>query len=308
MGVRYGIWDPLGPQTQGRMSRHDIICYHTMVGSLAGTSAMFHQNGYGGTESHFGVGGDGTVRQWQDTDFVAEANLNGNHRLISIETADYGEPMFGKWNTSGDNVPPWTDAQMRAIAEITARCCQAYNIPIELIPDSRPNRRGVGYHRQGCDPVRVSGGELWSSARGKVCPGARRIAQIPRVIEMARQLAGGGALSPSTPPPMKEPDPVQNFQIAPGAGALRLIVPVNAAGSGVARAWVSAVVNGPTKGLVHYWFQGDDTGISDTAREIGFHDGMSTRFWAEAPSGCTQVNVQYDFPEGGAVCVETVSK
>jgi hypothetical protein len=230
------------------MARHDIVCYHTMVGSLAGTSAMFHQNGYGGTESHFGVGGDGTVRQWQDTDFVAEANLNGNYRLISIETADYGEPMFGKWNTSGDNVPPWTDAQMRAIAEITARCCQAYNIPIELIPDSRPNRRGVGYHRQGCDPVRVSGGELWSSARGKVCPGARRIAQIPRVIEMARQLAGGGALSPSTPPPMKEPDPVQNFQIAPGAGALRLIVPVNAAGSGVARAWVSAVVNGPTKG------------------------------------------------------------
>lgn len=308
MGVRYGRWDPLGPQTQDRMSRHDIVCYHTMVGSLAGTSASFHADGYGGLESHFGVGGDGTVLQWQDTDYVAEANAGGNHRLISIETADWGEPQFGKWDTRNSAlVPAWTDEQIRALAAITALCCKAYNIPIALVPDSLPSRRGIGYHRLGIDPWRVAGGEVWSNARGKACPGDRRIAQIPRVIELARALADGSQPPPPVPA-AKEADPVTNHQIAPGAGSLRLIVPVGSASATVAQAWISAVVNGPAAGKVRYFFQSDNAGISDKARDIPFTDGRSGRFWSDVPDGCTQINVQYDFPNGGVVCVETRAK
>ncbi len=95
MSVRWGDWRPLGPQTQSRMSRHDIICLHTMVGTLVGTDSYFRQSGYGGTESHWGVGGDGRVFQWQDTDYVAEANLNGNHHVLSVETADIGPEFPG---------------------------------------------------------------------------------------------------------------------------------------------------------------------------------------------------------------------
>jgi len=195
MGVRSGEWRPLGPQTQSRMQRHDIICLHTMVGGLTGTDSYFRQSGYGGTESHWGVGGDGRVFQWQDTDYEAEANLNGNHRVISIETADIG-PEFPKWNTAdGAEVPAWTDEQMDAMAEIIARCCVEYEIPCTLILDSRPGRRGIGYHRQGVRPYMVVGGELWSSANGKVCPGSRRIAQIPGVISTARAIIGGNEMS-----------------------------------------------------------------------------------------------------------------
>ncbi len=175
-------WRPLAAGDSGvRMAAHDIVCVHTMVGFLSGTEQMFRQDGWTGTESHFGVGGpadpghDGTVYQWVDTDFEADANLGGNHRLISIETSD-----------GGDETNPWSEAQLQAIADIIVWCCQEYAIPAELVADSAPGRRGIGYHRQGIDPWRVAGGETWSRSNGKVCPGDVRIAQlvedvIPRV-------------------------------------------------------------------------------------------------------------------------------
>jgi N-acetylmuramoyl-L-alanine amidase len=189
-------WRPLANDwaSQRTMVQHDIICLHTMVGSLWGTDAFFRSDGYGGAESHFGVGYNGETLQWQDTSRQAEANLNGNHRIISIETADYG-PGFGTWNVSDASaVPAWTPEQVERIAEIVAWACRTHSIPCELVPDSRPTRRGVAYHRQGIPGWGlVPGGEVWSSARGKVCPGNRRVAQIPLVISRARAiLAGSG--------------------------------------------------------------------------------------------------------------------
>lgn len=180
------VWRPLSShQTQAKMSRHDIICLHTMVGYLKSTDTLFKQNGFTGVESHFGVGGiwgpdqeaglDGVVYQWQDTTYRADANLDGNHRLISIETADNAPKL-------ASDIKPWTAKQVRAIIKLVAALCQRYDIPAELVPDSKPNRRGIAYHRQGINPWRVSGGELWSSARGKECPGDKRIAQIKSVI------------------------------------------------------------------------------------------------------------------------------
>lgn len=190
-------WRPLGEQTQPRMIAHDIICLHTMVGTLAGTDAMFHDHGYGGTESHFGLGGFGELVQWQDLRHSADANLDGSRRIISIETADSGDP-FAPW--SGSDVPAWTDQQLAVLATLIAWLADHYRIPLALIPDSRPGRRGVGWHRQGIDPWRVAGGERWSTKPGKVCPGDRRISQLPELIDEARRIsaataAGRGAMS-----------------------------------------------------------------------------------------------------------------
>src|SRR5688500_10151578 len=110
-------WDPLGPQTESRLGSRALLCLHTMVGSLAGTSNMFHAHGYGGTESHFGVGANASegAEQWQDLMFSADANLDGGHRVISFETADYGT-VFGKWNTNNAAlVPAWTEWQIEWI-------------------------------------------------------------------------------------------------------------------------------------------------------------------------------------------------
>jgi hypothetical protein len=219
-------WDPLGTQTEPKMLGHDILCYHTMVGSLAGTSSMFHQNGYGGTESTFGVGESKAqgVLQWQDAMYQADANYQGNPWVTSIETADYGG-VFGKWDTSNAaNVPAWTADQLDMLVGIGvwyckksthANCpsswkCHQVGIPPVLIPDTKLGRRGLAYHMQGCRPHVVTGGKIWSTAYGKVCPGNRRTTQLKTIVipRIAKALAGVTPTPPKpTPPPVVVPTP-----------------------------------------------------------------------------------------------------
>ncbi len=193
-----------------RLIKADIICLHTMVGYLTSTDRMFRANGWSGTESHFGVGGkwgsdagqnlDGAVWQWVDTAYQADANLDGNYHIISIETADNAA-------SRARDIEPWTPKQVEAIAQLIARLAKEHDIPLQLIPDSKPGRRGIGYHRQGCthssgvgkvSGFRVSGGEVWSTAVGKECPTPARIAQIPAVIERARQITKGWSTPATT--------------------------------------------------------------------------------------------------------------
>lgn len=185
-------------QGQPRMARHDIVCLHTMVGNLSSTDRMFRANGWGGTESHFGVGGkwgdglDGVVYQWQDTEFQADANLEGNRRIISIETGDNAPQR-------PSDIEPWTAKQQDAIVAITAWACKKYDIPAVLIPDSKPGRRGIGYHRLGCQHSGGThpagflqvGGEEWSSSVGKECPTPARIAQIPGIVARVKAVLAG---------------------------------------------------------------------------------------------------------------------
>lgn len=187
MPVTYpgGSWRPLGTQTQPRMASHEVICLHTMVGYLISTDDMFRDGGYGGTESHFGVGGkwgsdagnnlDGAVWQWQDCEFTADANLEGNDRVLSIETADNAPQR-------PEDIEAWTPAQLDAIVDLVAWLCQRYDIPAVLISDTRPGVRGIGYHAQGTAAMLPPGAERWSTTVGKPCPTARRISQITSTV------------------------------------------------------------------------------------------------------------------------------
>ena len=212
-GYSGASYRPLGTQTEPAMDRYDVICLHTMVGSLYGTDQMFHDNGYSGTESHYGVGGiwgsdagrnlDGVVYQWQDEGHQADANLDGNPRVISIETADNAAATV-------EAIPPWTPRQCESIARLVADIARRRNIPVVLIPDSKPTRRGIGYHRQGCEHsdgigshpgYLVAGGERWSNAIGKGCPGPARIAQITSTIIPRVQQLLSPAPTPEDPMP-----------------------------------------------------------------------------------------------------------
>lgn len=196
-------------QGQPAMSSHDIVCLHTMVGNLTSTDNMFHENGWGGTESHFGVGGkwgpdagkgwDGKVFQWQDTGFTADANFQGNHHVISIETADNAPSKI-------EDIAVWTPAQLDSIVKLVAWACKTYDIPAVLVADSKPGRRGIAYHRQGCEHSDglgshpgwlVKGGERWSTSLGKGCPGPARIAQLRDiVIPRVNELLSGDIVTP----------------------------------------------------------------------------------------------------------------
>jgi hypothetical protein len=170
--------------SQTLMTRHDIVCVHTIVGYAPAAAA------------HFSTKANGQIIQSRDTKYRSAANLDGNHRVIAIENEDHG-PAFGAW--SGSNVPAFTPQQIEAIAKICAWAYHTHSIPLVLCPDSKPGSRGIAYHRQGCNGNfegmayggRVSDGELWSSAYGKVCPGDVRIRQlIDEIIPRARVIAG----------------------------------------------------------------------------------------------------------------------
>lgn len=235
-----------------------------------------------------------------NTAYKAEANGVANSRAISIETADMGTG-FPKWDTrSGNAVPAWTDDQCEAIARIIAWSCDTHDIPCVTIPDSRPERRGVGYHRLGVPGYVVPGGELWSSAQGKVCPGPKRIAQIPGIVARAQSLLKDSV-------PIGEDHVLENHRVE-GAGNIRLIFPVGRASGILAAGWVSAAVDGDRPGVAHIFFQGDHGGISDVRWDLSFKDGHSARPWAVIPDGTTMVNINYDFPDGGVIALEGRSK
>ncbi len=201
-------YKPLGPQTEERMKAHNIVCFHTMVGYLASTDPYFRTaNGLGfqGTESHFGVGGkwgpdlklglDGKTWQWQDLMFTADANYQGNPDVISIETAD----------NAARPIQPWTPLQVAELARLSAwlslpsthsGCpttwkCHQVGIPLVLVPDTLPGRRGFGWHAQGTVGKTVPGGLVWSPNAGKDCPTAARITQIPGILARARAIVAG---------------------------------------------------------------------------------------------------------------------
>lgn len=166
----------------------DVICLHTIVGSAPASAA------------HFSTNGAGKIWQHRDTIKQSAANYNGNGHIIAIENEDRSA-YFPTWNINdGHAVPGFTNAQIEAIAQICAWANKTHGIPLVQCPDSKRGSRGIAYHRQGIDGNwagyayggRVAGGEVWTTSKGKVCPGDRRIAQIPQIIARAKQIVGAG--------------------------------------------------------------------------------------------------------------------
>jgi hypothetical protein len=54
------VWKPLPRGFGTKMAAFDIVCLHTMVGSLAGTDGYF-RGLTNGVNSHFGTGGGGEI-------------------------------------------------------------------------------------------------------------------------------------------------------------------------------------------------------------------------------------------------------
>ncbi len=171
-----------GVNSRRTLDRVDGHIKHTIVGGASGCIAMFQRNGYGGSNSHFVIAGDGTVTQLVDTKYRANCQVDGNWRFISTEHEDMGK-LFPDWNTNNaDNVPAFTDAQIDAQIDLDVWLAGIYDYPIRLMQSSLTSERGIGYHKLGCDPIRVSGGEKWSSSYGKGCPGPKRIDQLKTLV------------------------------------------------------------------------------------------------------------------------------
>lgn len=135
----------------------------------------------------------GGIVQQIDLDLQSWATRDGNGSVIA-------------WESQGGVTPagvaaPWSDGQIESAAFVLAYANETEGTPLDVMPDSRPTSRGMGHHGLGIDPWRVSGGELWSSARGKECPGPARKLQVPTIVARARELRHGSPVQVPTPAP-----------------------------------------------------------------------------------------------------------
>ena len=159
---------------------------------------------------HFYVGPTGTVYQYVDTAMRAGAETYpGSVGSISVETWDgyrvdanrrpipldaYG---VAGWRSTSD-VPAWTSAQVASLAKLWAWLRKTHpTIPNRLATTSKDDgtSHGLAYHRLGVklratDKLSQTGGVVWSSSAGKVCPGARRMAQMPGILASATDAVG----------------------------------------------------------------------------------------------------------------------
>ena len=160
-------------------SKDCAILHSTGSATTVSQYGWFNTRG-ANASSHFHVANDGTVEQYIDTAYMSWANTAANPRAVTIET-------------QGDGTKPWTPAQVVSIVRLLIWACDVHGIPIRQMASSAANQKGIGWHRLGCDgnfPPLPSilagrnqrGGQSWSSAYGKVCPGSDRIRQIPGII------------------------------------------------------------------------------------------------------------------------------
>lgn len=186
------VWKPIkGNYTRRVRARTDCVILHIAVTEASSLHGWF-SNPKAYASSHFYVRRDGTIEQYLGAEYISWANGAGNYRAITVETQGMGT---GKW----------TSQQVEALARICAFAKSKFGVTMALMPNSKPSSKGVGYHRLGCDPWRVAGGESWSKAYGKICPGGERIPQIPGIVA----LAGGGidVVPVVDKKPIKKPKP-----------------------------------------------------------------------------------------------------
>jgi hypothetical protein len=184
---------------------NEIACAHTQVGGWPGSWNWGNQDGNPYAQSYLKCDGEG-VNAWP-VNLRGAANLEGNHRVWATETEDVDADCFAPWNLTCGNVPAWTDPQVETLIDGFTWWCLRFRRPAVIIPDARPGRVGLGYHRFGVpnSPEWVTGAERWTRSEGKCCPDWRRIAQFRNEIvpEVARRVTG---IEPPAPELLENPD------------------------------------------------------------------------------------------------------
>lgn len=175
----WALWRPLKRNFTARARRRtDGVILHVAVSEAASLHGWFSDpKAY--ASSHLYVRRDGTVEQYIDLDQISWASKDGDARCVSVET-------------QGGALGEWTDAQLRSLARIVRETSKHYGYPLRVMGSSR-GERGVGYHLLGVPAtaaqkaagVSQTGGELWSGAVGKVCPGPDRVKQMGKVVALA---------------------------------------------------------------------------------------------------------------------------
>lgn len=195
-----------------RMVAFNRVNLHVAVSEAASLLGYFNQPSR--PSSHFYVRRDGTVEQYVDTDFRAEADLDGNDASISVET------QGGVSDAQGE---PWTPEQLVALAQLYAWAIATHAVVPALAVSSRlgVESKGLSSHRLGIDPYRVSDGMRYSASYGKACPGDRKFTQVADVFALATGTPAHAGQPAPEPVPQPAPRPPAKSWVRRGeTGAL----------------------------------------------------------------------------------------
>lgn len=183
---------PINKNYTARVTTKNCVVLHTSASRTARSLHAWFQRGGANASSHFHVDDYGIVEQYVDTKYMSWANGEGNPRAVTIET-------------QGDGTGVWTSACVKSLIALVRWACDTHGIPTRQMASSAASQHGIGWHRLGVNGnfpeegiergrLQRGGGQVWSSARGKVCPGTKRIHQIPGIVEAVNT----GNVHPST--------------------------------------------------------------------------------------------------------------
>lgn len=143
----------------------------------AGNAYNLHDyfaNRSGGIESHTHIPKDGSLFQYRDTGWEADANYKANPFALSVETQGYANER-------------WTNAQIAMIKRLMLWAVKEHGIPLRKVTSWNDPRGGWGYHTQF---------DQWHPVP-KSCPGPYRIKQFHDVLVpwMADATEGGNNMA-----------------------------------------------------------------------------------------------------------------
>ena len=145
------------PTSNDPRIRPDTVVLHVDASDAYSLYGWFNGPS-GGVESHFHVRRDGTVEQYRDTAYQADAQMGGGRDAISIET-------------QGRAAGEWTPPQLATIKDLLLWLAAEHS-GIQLRVPSSPDGPGVGYHSQFPE---------WPGD-ARSCPGPDRIKQYRAVL------------------------------------------------------------------------------------------------------------------------------
>lgn len=272
-----------------------VVAHHTADGPRGNYPSLnVVRNGRAGLRgplSQFGLGRDGTV-------YVIAAGLS-YHAGASDWAGfrDLNDEFLGIEAESVGTRDDWTPQQ---------RDCYPRLVAALLYYMKRPASR-LGAHKEVCRPRgRKIDPAYWDM-------NAMRATVDNMLRDPLRRIPRGGTSPGPTPTPTpttptrKKDNVLENYRVK-GQGVMRLNCPVGKASGVLARAWLCASTDGPEAGHVKFWFQHDGGGISEGEWWLNMKNGLSERQWAELPDGATMVNIHYNFPNGGCITLEGLSK
>lgn len=172
--------------TNANRKKTDGVVLHVTASRTAKSMFGWFSNPSAQASSHLHTDIDGHTEQYVDLDKIAWTQRSGNVRLIGYET-------------QGDGTGLWTTAQASEILRVVGWIANHYGFPMVDMLNSMPSSRGVGLHRYGCSPWRVSGAEVWGP-NGKICPGQLNAHYVQSGAFFKGIPAGGDGGSAPQPP------------------------------------------------------------------------------------------------------------